>query len=51
MEQTQYDQERTAHLEALGYKVVRFWNNDVMKNIGGVVFAMLHAIGSESCRN
>src|SRR5690606_8502911 len=26
------DQARTGRLEALGYKVIRFWNNDVLGN-------------------
>ena len=32
-----YDKARTAFLEARGYRVLRFWNNDVMENIEGVV--------------
>ena len=32
-----YDQARTAFLEAKGYRVLRFWNNDVLENIDGVV--------------
>ncbi|KKP97634.1 MAG: hypothetical protein US25_C0005G0007 [Candidatus Moranbacteria bacterium GW2011_GWE1_36_7] len=32
-----YDIERTKFLESLGYRVLRFWNNDVNKNIEGVV--------------
>jgi len=28
---------RTADLEAYGYLVLRFWNNDVLHNIDGVV--------------
>ncbi len=31
------DVKRTADLEAFGYLVLRFWNNDVLKNIDGVV--------------
>ncbi|MCW0198692.1 endonuclease domain-containing protein [Sphingopyxis sp.] len=31
------DQARTAYLEARGYRVIRFWNNDVMERIEGVV--------------
>jgi len=31
------DAKRTADLEAFGYLVLRFWNNDVMSNIDGVV--------------
>lgn len=32
-----YDIERTNFLESLGCKVLRFWNNEINKNIGGVV--------------
>ena len=32
-----YDKSRTAYLEARGYRVLRFWNNDVIQNIEGVV--------------
>jgi very-short-patch-repair endonuclease len=32
-----YDQERTNWLELQGFKVVRFWNNDVIENIEGVL--------------
>ena len=31
------DARRTADLEAYGYLVLRFWNNDVLHNIDGVV--------------
>jgi very-short-patch-repair endonuclease len=31
------DQRRTAQLEAHGWHVLRFWNNDVMENIEGVL--------------
>ena len=31
------DRERTAWLEADGYRVVRFWNNEVLENIDGVL--------------
>lgn len=44
LEQEEYDNERTKYLEALGYKVIRFWNNDVMKEVDNVVVAILHAM-------
>jgi len=44
LEQEKYDEERTKQLESLGYKVIRFWNNDVLKNIDGVILAILHAL-------
>jgi len=31
------DAKRTAELEKFGYFVLRFWNNDVMQNIDGVL--------------
>ncbi len=37
MEQEAYDLERTAYLQSRGYHVLRFWNDDVMKNIDRVV--------------
>jgi very-short-patch-repair endonuclease len=47
LEQEEHDQERTKYLASLGYKVIRFWNNDVMKNIEGVILAILHAMENE----
>ena len=32
----QYDNKRTEYLISEGYKVMRFWNNDIDKNISGV---------------
>jgi very-short-patch-repair endonuclease len=37
LEQHDYDQERTDYLETQGYKVIRFWNNDVINNIEGIM--------------
>ena len=47
LEQEEYDSERTKYLESLGYKVIRFWNNDVMNNIEGVILAVVHAMQDE----
>jgi len=33
LEQEEYDKERTKYLETQGYRVIRYWNNDVMNNI------------------
>lgn len=41
LEQEEYDKERTAYLESQGYRVIRFWNNDVMNNIDGVILAIM----------
>ncbi len=31
-----YDKKRTMYLESQGYKVLRFWNNDIHSDIDGV---------------
>lgn len=36
-EQEEYDEERTEFLASQSYKVIRFWNNEVMTNIEGVI--------------
>ena len=33
LEQQEYDEERTKYLEARDYRVLRFWNNDVMNDM------------------
>ncbi len=37
LEQQEYDKERTAFLESKGYRVLRFWNNEVMNDIETVL--------------
>jgi very-short-patch-repair endonuclease len=32
-----YDDRRTRFIEAQGFRVLRFWNNDVMSNADGVI--------------
>ena len=43
LDQADYDVERTKYLEAKGYRVLRFWNHDVMNNID----ALLNTIWNE----
>ena len=38
------DEQRTRWLEAQGYRVLRFWNNDVLANTEAVLQAILGAI-------
>jgi very-short-patch-repair endonuclease len=38
------DAARTRYLEALGYRVLRFWNNDVLNNAEGVAEVIAAAI-------
>ncbi len=40
LDQIEYDEERTAYLESQGYKVIRFWNNQVMNDILGCVIVI-----------
>ena len=40
IEQDEYDEERTRYLEVQGYKVIRFWNSQVMNDIEGVINAI-----------
>jgi very-short-patch-repair endonuclease len=44
LEQEEYDKERTKYLESQSYKVIRFWNNDVMNNIEGVILAIMYVL-------
>jgi very-short-patch-repair endonuclease len=39
-ERVEYDASRTQWLNARGYRVVRFWNNDVLANTEGVMAAI-----------
>ncbi len=48
LEQEEYDRERTKYLESQGYKVIRFWNNQVMNDIDGVIRAIIFAMEPES---
>lgn len=38
------DARRTAWLERQGYRVIRFWNNDVLTNLEGVLHTILLAL-------
>jgi len=40
------DAARTAELAAHGYRVIRFWNNDILENLGGVMEAIGRAVES-----
>ncbi len=46
VEQAAADAERTKVLEAEGYRVVRFWNNEVLTNIDGVLEAIASALAA-----
>jgi len=42
--QIDYDNQRSLFLEQRGFKVIRFWNNDVIENTVGVLEAIYLAI-------
>ena len=43
-ENIEYDKTRTEYLNNLGYKVIRFWNNEIYENIEGVVLRLREEI-------
>ena len=47
LEQKEYDEERTKYLEARGYRVLRFWNNDVSKNMETVLKVIWSVLDEE----
>jgi len=40
----EYDQSRTAWLEAQGFRVLRFWNNDILQRTDDVLDSILNAL-------
>lgn len=44
LEQVEYDQARTEFLQSKGYRVLRFWNSDVMNNINAVISVIQDAL-------
>ena len=45
-EAVEYDSARTRYLRAQGYRVIRFWNNDVLSNTDGVIEQVAAALSS-----
>jgi very-short-patch-repair endonuclease len=46
--QSAADRRRTAAFEELGFRVIRFWNNDVMVNMDGVLQRILMALNDRT---
>jgi len=42
------DARRTAWLEGLGFRVIRFWNNDVLANLEGALHTIVMALKEAS---
>ncbi len=47
-EHEEYDEERTRYLESQGYRVIRFWNDQVLNDLEGVLKAIISAMRNES---
>jgi len=43
-DQSSADMQRTACLESQGWRVMRFWNNDILTNTEGVLTRILEAL-------
>ena len=43
-ERLEQDAKRTRWIEAQGYRVIRYWNNEVMRNLEGVLLTILDAL-------
>jgi very-short-patch-repair endonuclease len=50
MKQEEYDEERTKYLESKGYRVLRFWNDQVMNDIEGVIKVVIYELESNNKR-
>ena len=44
MSQQKHDQRRTAWLESQDFRVIRFWNNDVLQHTEGVVMEITRVL-------
>ena len=45
-DQIVYDEKRTIFLQAQGWQVLRFWNNDVLNNLEGVLARIVDGLTS-----
>ncbi|MBN8922125.1 MAG: DNA methylase [Rhodanobacter sp. 68-29] len=43
-----YDEHRSSELQRVGYRVLRFWNNEALKNLDGVLEVILEALASSA---
>jgi very-short-patch-repair endonuclease len=47
LENTKQDQERTDFLRSKGFRVLRFWNNEVSNNINGVLITIEETLNGD----
>ena len=46
LDQKEYDEARAAFLKSKGYRIMRFWNNDVLNNIDSVLRVIYEALNN-----
>lgn len=44
LDQVEYDQERSGYLETAGYKILRFWNDEILKDVDTVLGVILETL-------
>lgn len=44
LDQATYDEERTAYFQSRGYRVLRFWNNEITQDLNGVIITIQEAL-------
>ncbi|MDZ7841306.1 MAG: endonuclease domain-containing protein [Gammaproteobacteria bacterium] len=47
MDHARYDARRTAFLASRGYRVLRFWNNEILTELDNVLEAILQVLGEQ----
>lgn len=48
LEREEYDEERTAFLKSKGYRILRFWNNDVTNNIDALLAVIWNTLKKQA---
>jgi len=43
LDRKEYDEERSLYLNSMGYKVIRFWNDDIFNDTEAVLNVILKA--------
>jgi very-short-patch-repair endonuclease len=45
--QLAYDEKRTAYMQSQGWRVLRFWNNEVVENLNGVLAKISEVLSTQ----
>jgi very-short-patch-repair endonuclease len=48
LDQEEYDRVRTKYFEEKGYRVLRFWNHEVLRDLDAVMQVILHELQSHT---